>query len=214
MVPTMERITRARRRVYALMGAGMHGLNGLNPSVSQKLWCIYIACQLYYGLEATGATEKQLQKMEEYQLQVMRQIQHLPTKTPSAAVYLLLGALPAEGEYHRRLLGFICNILRLKDSTEAKLIRRQAAIKDLETHSLISDVRKTLAKYHLPTIYQLIKHPPPQNAWKNQVKKATQDFWTEHLVHQAKKCTSLKYLNLDACRVGSLHQIWRTICMY
>jgi hypothetical protein len=130
-----DRISKARRRLYSLMGAGMHGLNGLDPTVSYKLWNTYIASQLFYGLEATGATEKHILKIETYQCQVFRQLQHLPQKTSTAAVYLLIGAMPAEGVYHRRLLCFICNIIREEDSTEAKIIRRQAAVKDLTSHS-------------------------------------------------------------------------------
>ena len=83
LASTMDRISKARRRVYSLMGAGLHGLNGLNPSISLKLWHTYIASQLYYGLEAVGATAKQLQKIEEYQSQAFRQIQHLPSKYTS-----------------------------------------------------------------------------------------------------------------------------------
>jgi hypothetical protein len=173
LASTMDRISKARRRVYSLMGAGLHGLNGLNPSISLKLWHTYIASQLYYGLEAVGATAKQLQKIEEYQSQAFRQIQHLPSKTPTAAVYLLLGALPAEGCYDRRLQSFICNLIRSESTTEAKLVRRQAAIKYLSSSSMITSTRIALQKYKLPSIYDLINDPPACSSWKLQVKQAT-----------------------------------------
>jgi hypothetical protein len=32
----------------------------------------------------------------------------------------------------------------------------------------------------------------------------------EQLQHQARKCTSLKYLNLDACKIGKPHPLWHT----
>ena len=37
-----ERIKMARRTCYSLMGAGMHGYNGINPEVIIKLWNTYI----------------------------------------------------------------------------------------------------------------------------------------------------------------------------
>jgi hypothetical protein len=39
---TEERISTARKTSYALMGAGLHGLNGLNPKVSIHIIHIYM----------------------------------------------------------------------------------------------------------------------------------------------------------------------------
>jgi hypothetical protein len=192
------------------MGAGLHGLNGLNPCISFKLWNTFVASQLYYGLEATGVTTKQIQKIEEYQTQLFRQMQHLPTKTPTAAVYLLLGAMPAEGVYERKLLTFICNLIRTDTTIEASLIHRQAAMKDLDSNSLVSSTRIILAKYNLPSIFELLRDPPGPARWKTTVKRATQKFWTIHLRHEARKCSSLKYINLDTCTVGTPHPLWST----
>jgi hypothetical protein len=99
MTATLTRITKARRQVYSMMGAGLHGMNGLHPSVSHKLWNTFVASQLFYGVEATGISTKELQKIESYQCQLLRHIQHLPENTSKAAIYLLLGAIPAEGTY-------------------------------------------------------------------------------------------------------------------
>ena len=46
-----ERMKTARCTVYALMGAGMHGLNGVNPEVSISMWQTYVRPRLMYGLE-------------------------------------------------------------------------------------------------------------------------------------------------------------------
>jgi hypothetical protein len=42
----------ARRTSYALMGAGLHGLNGLPPAVYIHIYKIYNLPRLLYGLEA------------------------------------------------------------------------------------------------------------------------------------------------------------------
>jgi hypothetical protein len=48
-----SRIQTARRTVYALMGAGLHGLNDLNPKASVHLIKCYVLPRLLYGLEVT-----------------------------------------------------------------------------------------------------------------------------------------------------------------
>ena len=48
------RITTARRTVFALMGAGLHGLNGVNPKIAIHLIQIYVMPRLLYGLEITS----------------------------------------------------------------------------------------------------------------------------------------------------------------
>jgi len=42
-----------RRVVYSLFKAGMHGLNGLNPATSVKLWVTYVIPAVIHSLEAT-----------------------------------------------------------------------------------------------------------------------------------------------------------------
>jgi hypothetical protein len=47
------RIATARRTVFALMGAGLHGLNGVNPKVAIHLIQVYVMSRLLYGVEIT-----------------------------------------------------------------------------------------------------------------------------------------------------------------
>lgn len=41
-----DRIQSAREAVYALMGACLHGHNGINPEVSLSLWSVYVRSRL------------------------------------------------------------------------------------------------------------------------------------------------------------------------
>ena len=59
-------ITTARRTVFALMGAGLHGLNGMNPKVAIHLIQIYLMPRLLYGLEITTLRQNEIQKLEIY----------------------------------------------------------------------------------------------------------------------------------------------------
>jgi hypothetical protein len=88
------RICIARRSLYALMGAGMHGLNGLSPNVSYKLWSVYIMLRMIHSLEALKLSKTDLNMLDNYQITVLKQIQNLPDNTQNVASYLLLGAVP------------------------------------------------------------------------------------------------------------------------
>ena len=59
-------ITTARRTLFALMGAGLHGLNGVNPKVAIHLIQIYVMPRLLYGLEITTLRQNEIQKLEIY----------------------------------------------------------------------------------------------------------------------------------------------------
>ena len=76
-----ERIITARRTVYALMGAGLHGLNGVNPSVSAHLIRIYVLPRLLYGLDVIRLTRSDLKNLERYYLKLLKPIQHFPSRT-------------------------------------------------------------------------------------------------------------------------------------
>ncbi len=43
-----DRISLARRTLYALINTGVHGTNGLNPSVSYKIYQTYVIPKLHY----------------------------------------------------------------------------------------------------------------------------------------------------------------------
>ena len=46
-----ERISIARRTLYALIKTGVHGTSGLNPKFSYKIYQIYVIPRLLYSLE-------------------------------------------------------------------------------------------------------------------------------------------------------------------
>ena len=44
-------ITKSRKTIYSLMGAGVHGINGINPIISRKIWERYNVPRSTHGLE-------------------------------------------------------------------------------------------------------------------------------------------------------------------
>lgn len=74
-----RRIITARRTTYSLMGAGLHGLSGVNPSVSAHMIQIYVIPRLLYGLDVINLSSSETQLLDIYYRQLVKQIQHLPT---------------------------------------------------------------------------------------------------------------------------------------
>ena len=100
-----ERIQSARRCAYFLMGAGLHGQNGVNPMVSLAMWNVFVLPCLLYGLDILTLIKTEISKINQSHKKFLKQIMHLPDRTANAAIYILSGQIPIEGEIHKRTLG-------------------------------------------------------------------------------------------------------------
>jgi hypothetical protein len=61
-----NRIMLARRTAHTLMGAGLHGLNGLSPNVSIKMFNTYVLPRLTFGLESLVLCQREVQQFENF----------------------------------------------------------------------------------------------------------------------------------------------------
>ncbi|CAG2217043.1 unnamed protein product [Mytilus edulis] len=70
--PNVEkRISAARATMYSLLGAGLHGINGINPLLSYKLWRTYVIPRMLYGIEILNITKTDIQKLEAFQKKII-----------------------------------------------------------------------------------------------------------------------------------------------
>ena len=97
---SLERLQLARRTRYALMGAGLHGSNGISPVVAWSMYKTYVLPRLLFNLEVIPLTASQVAQLEQFHRTTLRSLQGLPDRTSSAATYLLLGALPIVATLH------------------------------------------------------------------------------------------------------------------
>jgi hypothetical protein len=206
-----EAIQKARRTAYALMGAGLHGVNGLNPIVSYQLWKIYILPRVIYGLETIQIPSNQLEEIVKYERKFLKQIQNLPGNTANPVPYLLLGAIPVDKHIHMRRLGLLGDILRAKDSAQLQLAHRQLATKTLSADSWFQESARLLLNYGLPSIHTLMKDPSGKETWKRLVKQAVEGHFTQSLKEDSKVMKNMKYINTKNYRPGSPHPLWGTV---
>ena len=76
-----ERTTTTRRTMYALMGSGLYGMNGLPVAVLLHLYKIYTLPRGLFGLEALTMGKTDIKEMEDAHRQFLRRLLGLPKCT-------------------------------------------------------------------------------------------------------------------------------------
>lgn len=202
------RIITARRTVFALMGAGLHGLNGVNPKASIHLIKTYVVPRLLYGLEILSLSIEDIRNLENYYKKLLRQIQHIPDRTANAATFLLLGRIPIIGEVHKRMLTTYGNIIRNIDSVERDLAFRQLALRP--PNSWFTKLGDLAEKYDLCSPHDILDTPPTKLAWGKLVNNAVNNYYMTSLIAEAKQKKTLALLSLENCGYGVIHNIWKS----
>ena len=123
----------------------------------------------------------------------------------------MIGAKPIEAHIDIARLTLLGNIARQPGSIEHQIAQRQLAIKDDHSKSWFIKVKELLRKYDLPSPYELLKSPPTKAAWKNLTTTAINTYWETKWHDDHSEKTSLKHLNIKACRIGTPHHIWSTL---
>ncbi len=205
----IERIKAARRTCYALLGAGVYTLGSLSPEVTVPIIRSYIAPVLLYGLDVLCLTPIEYGPLETFYKRVLRQILHLPTTTAIPALYLLTGCLPVEALHHLSTLSLFGRIARRIGSIERELAFRQLAMKDPNSNSWFSNIRRILYKYKLPPAIEILHSPPTKENWKKKYTEAISLEWESQLKRNASTMKSLMYLDMSGCNIGVVHPVWR-----
>jgi hypothetical protein len=210
-VPVAEAVIKqGRRTTYALMGAGLHGVNGLNPRISYKLWTTYVLSSCTFGLEALQIKTKDLAQILKFERKTLKHIQTLPDNTADEAVYILLGALPIDYYIEKKKLTLFGAIIRREGTPEKELATRQLAMQPLRGNSWFQEIERITHKYKLPSTHRLISNPPSKPKWKMMIDHAVHKEATKQMIEGSKYKTSLKYLNIHAYEVGKAHPVWDT----
>ena len=188
-----DRTSLARKTFYAMMGAGLHGLNGLPVTTCLLLYNVYIVPRLLYGLEAIKLTDQAISKLEVFHRYALRSILGLPGYTATPALHILTGQLPMENQLDIKYLTFLRSLLSVEPCRE--IILRQYANKTAKSNSLINTFRKKLFKYDLPTVYDLYTNTPSKDEWKKRVKSAVISKATDEIVNAAVQKSTLGFIS-------------------
>ena len=72
MDTVQERVKSARRAAYSIMGAGMHGLNGVGPEIAALQYRTYVLPTLTYGLETLVLNSKEMAALSAFHRKNLR----------------------------------------------------------------------------------------------------------------------------------------------
>jgi hypothetical protein len=84
------------------------------------------------------------QELLSFERRLLKQIQGLTDRCPTIAVYSLLGAIPITTQIEKNTLTTFYNIAANKEFVEHEIARRQLAIKDQNSNSWFTHIRKLL----------------------------------------------------------------------
>ena len=200
-----ENISKARRTMYSLMGAGLHGKNGLNPLTCLHIYQIYVLPVLTYGLEILLPDDRQLEPIEVFNKKSIKQILSIPSNTADSAVYALTGTIPLKGQIHKKALNIYNKICGLDDSVERDMAVRQLSLNGFSGSSWFSKIRNILALYSLPSAHDLLDNPSSKTQWKSDVKKAVEQKWIDQITSSIPLFKSLQNLTIDNFRLLQMH---------
>jgi len=68
-----------------------------------------------YGMETQTYSKSDMERLERYQRKICRQLQQLPERCASTAVYALLGVEPIETAIDKNIISLFLGIARLPD---------------------------------------------------------------------------------------------------
>ena len=205
-VTVEERLKSGRSVTYAMMGAGMHGVNGVNPIVTNHIYKTVAESKVVYSLEYLNIGTTLMKKLTAGQNEVLRNIQTLPQRTATSSLYILLGTLPVQATIEQRQLSCIPSIA--KNDTIFEVMINQIAMKKMNSNSWFIIVEKLLLKYGLPKLLEVVEKEFEKEKWKEIVKKAVFEYWKKQIEVEATEKTSLKYMNIHFSK--SPHIIWST----
>ena len=160
-------------------------------------------------MEVLSLSKKLLDELETFHLEILKNIQSLPTRMANSVVYLLLGAFPLNAEIEKKQLGLLYSIVTSENQTLQQFWNRQYALQN--DGSFFKNVREHIERYELPPLSEMRNMSRDQ--WKIRVKRTLRYYWTElHVLQrEAGDMSTSKYCNLDSMLMGTTHPVWDTV---
>ena len=187
------RLTSARRSLYSLTGAGLHGFNGLPADTCLHLYKVFVIPRATYGIEAITYTAQNVKLLEVFHRSSLRNILGLPQRTAISALHILTGVPPMEAILDIKIIMFLHTLLSKPGPTRDVIIR-QYAMKGWNSHSWVVQAKRILQKYSLPTIPDLAFSDTSRTEWKKLTKQAVHSRTSEIITEEAKEKSTLRFL--------------------
>ena len=164
---------------------------------------------MLYGLDAVTLKRGDIATLEKCFRTLHRNIQALPIRVATEAVYLLLGVLTVEAYLYIQALTLFGSISRQQPDSPLRLMAPRQLASDVNSSSWYAYIRELSVTYSIDPV-QALAMPWSKEGWNNYVREAVRGFWWLKLLKGALSKTSLKWLSLECCSTGSAHPVWST----
>ena len=160
-----------------------------------KIWQTHKLSYLTHRVEVWMLRSPQYEPMELFASNMLRQLQSMDPKSPTAAIYGLLGILPIEGETDKKVLLFFNRVTINPSRREHTIALCQLAMKSTIDKSWFTHVQSLLHKYMLLSAHILLANPPSKLQWKRSVKQPS-PIWAESVstFHESRKAIPKTWL--------------------
>ncbi|CAC5390136.1 unnamed protein product [Mytilus coruscus] len=152
-----------------------------------------------------------MSELKQFHLKTLRCFQSQTIRTATAAVYMLLGALPVEAEIHKKQLSLLYSILASENTKLKNLLERQMTVNARNSDSFFSRTQEILMYYNLPTISEFKDQLSSKIQWKKDINRSIADKWSTILQKEMEEKSTLKRCNIQMLKIHEVHPVWRTL---
>ena len=205
------RLERSDAISYQLQGVTKNSLSGISPLSNRKMFVSYHQPTFLYGTDTMSINETDLERLEVKYRKMLKCMMSLPDCTPSAAVYLCIGVLPATAQRDLEILGLLGQLAMCNDEAQnvRAIIESTLTFYGINFSGWSGLVRRTCAQYNLPDPLQYLQHPWRPDRWRDFCKKTIADHWDRKLIQIVADTPSLFYLDTEYISTRVPMRLWQ-----
>ncbi len=167
--------------------------------------------RLLYGLDVVHLTNTNVKVLATYHHRTLKRFQSLPLRCANVSLYILLGCLPVVAHIYCKRLIALGSIVRGESELMHDICVYQCSLRSAESKSWFVQTASLLHYYGLPSLPELIAHPPRKPRWKSMVDKAIHDYWYEYVADNACSLPTLRFLNTTDFDLRTPHVLWSSV---
>ena len=200
------KLTKARKCLFGLLGAGFAYKCLLSPVLKLHLYRTYTCPILRSGLSTFVLRSSHIEPLALFQRKTLKSILKLSNSAPTPAVHFLTGELPIEGKIHLDIFSLFYSVWRNPNTKIYEVVNYILRNSSENSRTWIIHLKHLCEKYGLEDpISCLNKDPPPKSVYKEAVKTKVSAYYEKVLRQSAAENSVMTYLNVSTIGLRGRH---------
>ena len=201
------KISKARKSLFSLLGAGFAYKCNLSPAVKLHLFRTYTCPILRSGLCSLALGDKYMKSLSLFQRKILKSFLYLSKTASTPAIHFLTGELPVEGQIHRDIFSLFYNVWTNPTTKIYKIVHYLLQNSEENSRTWAVHLRYLSKMYNLEDpLSCLERDPPSKSSYSELVKTKITQFHEKELRAKAETNTYMKYFNVNLLGLsGKLH---------